>query len=217
MFLLCVVRCARGEGSGPPRVGAFAMPPAGSSYGPDTGLGMDPTSDETATRREAARHGDGTFGPHPAEDSGAALVGAEILSPVDDAAQPPASDSEPPQEHAREPQPPEPDAGERLAAAILSEAASEIRAARTQRVRSGTTKWLRRAQILTALGTLSPARVGQAWRDMRRDTAMRYGQIRAETYWQEVADDACRNPEFFDPRAAQKPEGGYVSVWPDRR
>lgn len=176
---------------------------------------MNLTSRETDARREAARHGDGTFGHHPAEDSEAELVGSEILSSAA-GAHPQTRDSRP-QPHGAEPPPTEPEAGDVLAAAILSQAASEIRAARSRSVRSGATKWLRRAQMLTALGTLSPARVGQAWRDMRRDTALRYGQIAAETYWQEVADDARRHPEFFDPREAQKPDGGFITAWPARR
>lgn len=92
----------------------------------------------------------------------------------------------------------------------MGEAEGKSRDAHIRAVRQGKTRWLRRAQMLTALGTGHRIRILQAWHDMRRDTRVRKNLMSEEQYWDSVADDMHRQAVMVESAALdQKATGGY--------
>lgn len=98
---------------------------------------------------------------------------------------------------------------------MLNEAEGKSRDAHIRAVRQGRTRWLRRVQMLTAIGTGNRNRIFQAWRDMRRDTQIRKNLISEEQYWDSVADDMQRQAEMvatasLDEKAAPEVDPGAL-------
>lgn len=81
---------------------------------------------------------------------------------------------------------------------MASEAKGKSRDAHIRAIRQGRTRWLRRAQMLTALGTGKRQRILQSWSDMRRDSRVRKNLISEEQYWQSIAGDMHRQAEMLE-------------------
>lgn len=86
----------------------------------------------------------------------------------------------------------------------MDEAEGNSRDAHIRAVKQGRTRWLRRAQMLTALGTGNRLRIFQAWRDMRRDTRIRKNLMSEEQYWGSVAHDMQRQAEMVQTATLDK-------------
>lgn len=88
---------------------------------------------------------------------------------------------------------------------MLDEAEGKTRDAHIRAVKQGRTRWFRRLQMLTALGTGRRHVIMQGWRDMRRDTRIRKNLISEEQYWDSVAQDMYRQAEMLHHDALDEP------------